>query len=168
MRTSAKQKSRSLYLPKGTDWIDFWSGEKLDGGQEIAKEAPIDIIPLFVKAGTILPVGPRIQYAAEKKWDNLELRVYPGADGKFTLYEDELDNYNYEKGAFSTITFAWDDAKKALTIGERQGSFAGMLKERKFNIVWVSQYNGAGLGPVEKPDEVVVYNGKKVVVQRNH
>jgi len=136
-----KPKACSLYLPKGTDWVDFWNGEKWSGGQEIKKEAPIDIIPLFVKAGSILPVGPRVEYATEKKWANLELRVYPGADGTFTLFEDELDNYNYEKGACSTIPITWNDAKKVLTIGDRQGSFAGMLNERTFNIVWVSQNN---------------------------
>ncbi len=162
----SKAKAHRLYLPRGTDWIDFWSGEKLDGGQEIAKEAPIDIIPLFVKAGTILPVGPRVEYAAEQKWDNLELRVYPGADGTFTLYEDELDNYNYEKGACSTIPIAWNDAKKVLTIGNRQGSFPGMLKERKFNIVWVSQRNGTGMGPTEKFDRTIIFKGKKVEIQR--
>ena len=109
-------KSRELYLPKGTDWFDFWTGEKLTGGQTVDKETPLDIIPLYVKAGSILPVGPKVQYATEKKWDNLEIRVYEGANGEFTLYEDENDNYNYEKGLYSTITFTWNDAKKVLTI----------------------------------------------------
>jgi alpha-D-xyloside xylohydrolase len=161
-----KAKMRTLYLPKGNGWIDFWSGEKLDGGQAITKEAPIDITPLFVKAGTILPIGPRVQYAAEEKWDNLEVRVYPGADGSFTLYEDELDNYDYEKGAYSTIHFTWNDAKKVLTIGDRQGSFPGMLKERKFNIVWVSQHDGTGIGPAERCDRISMYDGKETVIQR--
>ena len=161
-----KPKACSLYLPKGTDWVDFWNGEKWSGGQEIKKEAPIDIIPLFVKAGSIVPVGPRVEYATEKKWANLELRVYPGADGTFTLFEDELDNYNYEKGACSTIPITWNDAKKILTIGDRQGSFAGMLNERTFNIVWVSQNNGTGVGPAAKSDRTIGYNGKKVEVHR--
>ncbi|MBP1658451.1 MAG: xylosidase, partial [Bacteroidetes bacterium] len=161
-----KLKACSLYLPKGTDWVDFWNGEKWSGGQEIKKEAPIDIIPLFVKAGSIVPVGPRVEYATEKKWANLELRVYPGADGTFTLFEDELDNYNYEKGACSTIPITWNDAKKILTIGDRQGSFAGMLNERTFNIVWVSQNNGTGVGPAAKSDRTIGYNGKKVEVHR--
>ena len=120
---------------------------------------------MHVKAGSILPIGPKVQYATEKQWDPLEIRVYMGTDGEFTLYEDEGDNYNYEKGAFSTILFTWDDAKQVLTIGDRQGSFAGMLNERKFNIVRVSGSAGAGLGPVEKFDKAVLYKGKKVVVR---
>ena len=158
-------KNEEVYLPKGTDWIDFWTGEKYKGGQTINKAAPIDIIPLFVKAGSIIPIGPKVQYAAEKKWDNLEIRVYEGADGMFTLYEDENDNYNYEKGVYSTITFTWDEAKKVLTINDRKGSFPGMLNERKFNIVKVSNKNGIGMDSVEKFDKVVTYDGKKVVVK---
>ena len=115
-------KSRKLYLPAGTLWYDFWTGEKYNGGQYIEKEAPIDIIPLYVKAGSIVPFGPKVQYAAEKKWDNLEIRIYEGADGEFTLYEDENDNYNNEKGMYSTIEFKWIDAKRTLKIGERKGN----------------------------------------------
>jgi len=121
-------------------------------------------MPLYVKAGSILPIGPKVQYATEKKWDNLEIRVYPGADGEFTLYEDENDNYDYEKGAYSTITFKWDNEKKTLTINDRQGSFPGMLTERKFNIVKVAAGTGTGMDAVTTYDKVVTYNGKKVVV----
>jgi alpha-D-xyloside xylohydrolase len=160
----SKIKSEEVYLPKGTDWIDFWTGEKYDGGQTIHKEAPIDIMPLYAKAGSIIPIGPKVQYATEKKWDNLEIRIYPGADGEFTLYEDENDNYNYEKGVYSTITFKWDDAKKTLTISDRNGSFPGMISQRKFNIVRVSKNNGIGITPVEKFDKVVTYKGKKVMI----
>ena len=158
-------KKEEIYLPKGTDWFDFWTGEKESGGQTVNKETPVDIIPLYVKAGSILPVGPKVQYAAEKQWDNLEIRVYPGADGEFTLYEDENDNYNYEKGIYSTITFTWDDSKKALTISDRKGSFPEMLIERKFNIVSVTKINGTGMSTVEKFDKVITYNGKKVLVK---
>jgi alpha-D-xyloside xylohydrolase len=157
-------KTKQLYLPKGVDWFDFWTGEKYNGGQTLNKEAPIDIMPLYVKAGSILPIGPKVQYATEKKWDNLEIRVYPGADGKFTLYEDENDNYDYEKGIYSTITFKWDNEKKALTINDRQGSFPGMLTERKFNIVKVAAGKGTGMDTVKTYDKVVTYKGKKVVV----
>ncbi len=150
---------------KESEWFDFWTGEKYTGGQTVKKETPIDIIPLYVKAGSILPIGPKVQYATEKKWDNLEIRVYAGADGEFTLYEDENDNYNYEKGVYSTITFNWDDAKKVLTINDRKGSFPGMLNERKFNIVMVSKNNGIGMSDVEKYDNEVTYNGKKVEVK---
>jgi alpha-D-xyloside xylohydrolase len=158
-------KSRELYLPKGTDWYDFWTGEKFTGGQTIKKEAPIDIIPLFVKAGSILPVGPKVQFATEKKWDNLEIRIYEGENGEYTLYEDENDNYNYEKGVYSTIAFSWDNAKKVLTINERKGTFPGLLTERKFNIVKVAKSRGSGMEVIDKYDNVVTYNGKKVVVK---
>lgn len=160
----SKIKNEEVYLPKGSDWIDFWTGEKYEGGKTINKEVPIEIMPLFVKAGSVLPLSPKVQYAEEKKWDNLEIRVYPGADGEFTLYEDENDNYNYEKGIYSIITFSWNDAKKVLTINERKGSFPGMLSERKFNIVLVSKTNGTGLEPIENYDTVITYNGKKVLV----
>jgi alpha-D-xyloside xylohydrolase len=158
-------KSRELYLPKGCDWIDFWTGEKLTGGQKISKESPVDIIPLYLKTGSVLPFGPKVQYAMEKKWDNLEIRVYPGANGEFTLYEDEGDNYNYEKGAYSTITFVWNDAKKALVINDRKGSFSGMINERKFNIVIVSTEKGFGTTISANIDKVVNYSGEKVVVK---
>ena len=118
-----------------------------------------------MKAGSIVPIGPKVQYAAEKKWDNLEIRVYAGADGEFTLYEDENDNYDYEKGIYSTITFTWDDVKKVLTINDRKGSFPGMLNDRKFNIVWVSKNKGVGRDSVRKYDEVIAYSGKKVSVK---
>jgi alpha-D-xyloside xylohydrolase len=154
-------KSRELYLPKGADWYDFWTGEKQTGGQAITKETPIDIIPLYIKAGSILPISPKVQYATEKKWDNLEISVYPGANGEFTLYEDENDNYNYEKGAYSTITFSWNDAKKTLTIGERKGSFTGMLAERKFNITRI----GVGKNAGGKYNQVITYEGKKVAIK---
>ena len=157
-------KSRKLYLPAGTLWYDFWTGEKYNGGQYIEKEAPIDIIPLYVKAGSIVPFGPKVQYAAEKKWDNLEIRIYEGADGEFTLYEDENDNYNYEKGMYSTITFNWNNSKKTLTIAERKGSFANMPTVRRFSIVLAGKGKAAGM-KTEKIDKEVSYNGKKVVVK---
>jgi len=158
-------RTRELYLPVGTDWYDFWTGEKYSGGQTVKKETPIDIIPLFVKAGSILPVGPEVQFAAEKKWDSLEIRIYEGANGSFILYEDENDNYNYEKGAYSTITFIWNDTKGTLTINDRKGSFPGMLPERKFNILKVTSGNGTGMNAVQKPNTVVDYKGKKVIVK---
>ena len=157
--------SIEVYLPKSADWIDFWTGEKLTGGQTISRKTPIDIIPLYVKAGSIIPVGPKVQYATEKKWDDLEIRVYAGADGKFTLYEDENDNYNYEKGMCSTINFNWNEDKKTLTINEREGSFPGMLNERKFNIVYVNKTKGIGMDTNETPDRQVTYRGKKILVK---
>jgi len=155
--TFAQAKSTKVYLPEGTVWYDFWTNEKVNGGQEIAKATTIDEIPLYIKAGSIIPFGPQVQYATEKKWDNLEIRVYPGANGEFMLYEDENDNYNYEKGVYSTISFTWNDAKKSLTINDRKGSFPGMLATRKFNIVVIA----AG----QKIDKAITYSGKKLVVK---
>ena len=128
-------KTATKYLPKGATWYDFWTGKQYKGGQNVTLETTIDRVPMFVRAGSILPLGPEMQYVGEKKWDNLEMRVYPGANGSFVLYEDEGDNYNYEKGAYATITFQWNDSKKVLTIGDRQGNYPGMLKTRTFTIV---------------------------------
>ncbi len=155
----SKIKNEEVYLPKGTDWIDFWTGERYSGGHTIQKEAPIDIIPLFVKAGSILPFGPKVQYATEKKWDVLEIRIYPGADGEFVLYEDENDNYNYEKGFYSTITFKWNESTNTLNIGKRYGDFPGMLKTRTFQVVIVSPNHGAGVEATDKIEKVVKYDG---------
>ena len=146
-----------IYLPSGSDWYDFWTNEIFKGGNEISKETSIDIIPLYIKAGSILPIGPEVQYATEKNWDNLELRIYEGADGTFTLYEDENDNYNYEKGIYSTITFSWNDTKRTLTINNREGSFPGMLTDRKFNIVRI--------GKNQTNYKTVNYAGKKMVIK---
>jgi alpha-D-xyloside xylohydrolase len=157
-------KSTQKYLPQGTDWIDFWTGEKFPGGQTVTKVTPLDILPLYIKAGSVVPFGPKVQYALEKKWDNLEIRVYEGANGEFTLYEDENDNYNYEKGAFSTISFTWNNAKKELTVSDRKGSFPGMLSDRKFNIVIVGKNKGIGM-EAGKPDKEVAYSGKKIIVR---
>lgn len=128
-------RSHSVYLPAGTDWWDFFKGEKLKGGQKHDIDVTLASIPLYVKAGSILPIGPDVQFANEKPWDNLELRVYPGANGEFTLYEDEGDGYNYEKGVFSTISFSYNDKRRELSIADRQGSFPGMIEKRTFNIV---------------------------------
>ena len=139
--TSA-EKTRDVYLPAGSQWYDFWTGQTYDGGRVISVAAPLETLPIFVKAGSIIPFGPELQYASEKPADPLEIRVYPGADGKFILYEDEGDNYNYETGGFSTIEFTWDNGAKTLTIGGRKGEFPGMLKERTLQIVWVDVNSG--------------------------
>lgn len=147
-------KSKETYLPAGNDWFDFWTDEKLPGGNKVSKQTPLDIIPVYVKAGSVLPFGPAVQFAEEKKWDNLELKIYPAANGKFVLYEDENDNYNYERGVYSTITFEWDDKKKTLTIGERKGSYPGMLTNRKFTLSIIGEQS-----------KQVDYDGKKMVVK---
>lgn len=155
---------RSLYLPEGTQWIDFWTGEMQKGGQEISREAPIDIIPLYVKAGSIVPVGPSVQFATEKLWDDLQVRIYPGADGEFTLYEDENDNYNYEKGKYTTVRMTWSDKDRQLTIHPRQGSYDGMLQNRNFRIVVVDNLKGLGLDN-ESYTVNVEYKGKKLNIK---
>jgi alpha-D-xyloside xylohydrolase len=160
-----KDKIREVYLPAGHSWIDFWTGQVSAGDQKITTVAPIEIMPLFVKAGSIIPMGPDIQYSTEKSADPMELRIYPGEDGSFTLYEDENDNYDYEKGIYATITFQWDNAKKELTIGDCKGEFPGMLNERVFNVVLVSEQHGVGVGPTHNPDRIVSYNGHQVKVQ---
>jgi alpha-D-xyloside xylohydrolase len=160
-----REKTRSVYLPAGTSWIDFWTGEKLQGGSSIVADAPIEKMPLTIKAGSIVPMGPFVQYSAEKPADPIELRVYPGANGSFTLYEDENDNYDYEKGVYSTIAFHWDDAKRQLTIDARNGEFPGMLKTRSFQVVIVGQRHGTGVEVTANPDKVVSYNGQRLTVQ---
>lgn len=155
-----QQKSETIYLPEGTRWFDFWTNQQYNGGQEITIATTIDMIPLFIKSGSIIPFGPKVQYAEEKRWDNLEICIYPGADGKFVLYEDENDNYNYQKGEYSTIEFIWDDSKRELTIGKCEGSFNGMLKERVFNIT-VSDNENSDLNISHS----ALYNGKKIKVK---
>jgi alpha-D-xyloside xylohydrolase len=158
-------KTKAVYLPKGSDWFDFWTGEKFSGGQSISKETPFDIIPLYVKAGSILPWGQKVQYATEKNWDNLEIRIYPGANGEFVLYEDENDNYNYEKGAYALISFKWNDSQKTLTIEDRKGEFPGMLKKRAFNIVMVGNKSGNGVESNTSSSKKITYAGKNVLTR---
>jgi alpha-D-xyloside xylohydrolase len=149
--------SRAAYLPGGTEWIDFWTGERTQGGATITAQAPLDRIPLDVRAGSILPLGPVIEYAGQAT-DPIELRVYPGADGAFTLYEDAGDGYAYQQGAHATISIHWNDATRTLTLGAREGSFAGMPARHTFNVVIVSA--GHGVGPdAAAPDKVVEYAG---------
>ncbi len=153
-----------MYLPAGHQWIDFWTGETQAGGREIVADAPIEKMPLMIKAGSIVPMGPFIQYSTEKAADPIELRIYPGADGNFTLYEDENDTYDYEKGVFSTIFVHWNDAKHLLTIDSRHGSFPGMLKSRTFDVVVVGKNHGAGVEVTANPDKVISYSGQRATI----
>ena len=130
-----EMKTATKYLPKGATWYDFWTNKAYKGGQNVTLTTTLNRVPMFVRAGSILPLGPEMQYVGEKSWDDLEIRVYPGADGSFTLYEDEGDGYNYEKGYYATITFRWNDKARQLTIGTRQGGYKGMILDRKFTIV---------------------------------
>ncbi|MCG9972868.1 TIM-barrel domain-containing protein [Christiangramia crocea] len=153
-----KTGSRKVYLPTSTDWFDFWTGEKFTGGQEIEKEVPIDIMPIYVKAGSILPLGPKVQYANEKLGP-IEIRIYPGADAQFTYYDDERDNYNYENGSYATIEFKWDDSKNKLTIGKRKGDFKGLPENIEFNILKVKDKNSSGIFPSATKTNLL-YTGK--------
>jgi alpha-D-xyloside xylohydrolase len=155
--------ARHLYLP-AAKWYDFWTGATIQGGRALDAPSPIDRMPLYVRAGSILPLGPDVEYAAEKAADPIEVRVYRGANGAFTLYEDENDTYHYEKGAYATILFSWDDATHTLTIGDRTGSFPGMLENRAFRVIFVSENHGTGGGLTENADRTVRYSGKRISV----
>jgi alpha-D-xyloside xylohydrolase len=150
----------NVYLPKSSDWFDFWTGKPFKGGQVVKTAAPLDRIPLFVKAGSIIPMGKIIQYSAEKS-DTLEIRIYKGADARFDLYEDEGDNYNYEKGVYSTISFMWNEKKQVLTVDTKKGNYADSSKKRIFRVVLVNENNGAGRDTGIKKKEVL-YKGSKV------
>jgi len=156
--------ARRLYLPK-TRWYDFWTGSAIEGGKAIDAAAPIDRLPLYVRAGSIIPLGPDVEYAAEKPADPIELRIYKGADGSFTLYEDENDTYNYEKGVHATIPISWNETQQRLTIGDRQGQFPGMLEKRTFHIVFVGEKHGTGIELTGKADKTVDYSGKQLVLE---
>ncbi|MBR4434305.1 MAG: DUF5110 domain-containing protein [Bacteroidaceae bacterium] len=153
-------KTATKYLPKGTSWYDFWTGKRYKGGQTVTIETMLDRVPMFVRAGSILPLGPEMQYVGEKSWDDLEIRIYPGADGTFTLYEDEGDSYNYERGQYSEIRFTWDDSARRLTIAPRQGSYEGMLATRQFRLILVSPNAAA-----QPKTETVTYTGQELTVK---
>lgn len=165
--TEPGAESRRVYLPHAK-WIDFWTGVTLEGGRSIDAPAPLDRLPLYVRAGSILPMGPEIEYTGEKPEDPVELRIYRGADGDFTLYEDEGDSYDYQKGADATIPLHWDDATGTLTIGERKGSFPGMLQTRTFRIVVVGPGHGVGVNPAAHADRTVSYSGQTLHVVMAH
>lgn len=156
--------SRAVYLPEST-WYDFWTGRKIPGAQHIQADAPLSKLPLFVRAGSIIPMGPAMEWSTQKPADPIELRIYPGANGDFLLYEDENDNYQYEKGEHSTIALHWNDAEKSLALGAREGSFPGMMTERTFRIVVVGENHGVGTGESSAADSIVSYKGDKLVVR---
>ena len=149
-----QSKEMEVYLPSGNKWYNYWTNEDFDGGQKLKIKTSLDRIPLFVRAGSIIPIGPDVQYTNEKKWDNLIINVYPGADGTFTLYEDEGDNYNYESGAYTEIQMKWNDTKRILTIDARKGEYNGMLTKRNFTI-----------RTADGKEKVITYSGKKINVK---
>lgn len=150
----SQNKEMEVYLPSGNGWYNYWTNEYYDGGQTLNVQTSLNRIPLFVRAGGIVPAGPDVQYTNEKEWDNIIINVYPGADGTFTLYEDEGDNYNYESGAYTEIEMKWNDAKRTLTIDSRKGKYNGMLQKRNFTV-----------RTADGKEKVIAYNGKKVNVR---
>lgn len=155
---------RSVYLPAAPLWYDFWSGKSMPGGQEIEADAPLDRMPLFVRAGSILPMGPQIEYAAQDPSGPIEIRIYRGADGQFDLYEDAGDGYDYQRGQHSVIPFRWDDRRSALTIGAREGSFPGMVEHRTFRVVLIDNNHGVGAEVAGAANAEIAYDGKEIRV----
>ena len=162
--TEAGATQRDVYLPKSADWFNFWTGKRIKGGQTIKAEAPLNKIPLFIKAGSIVPMGSIIQYSSAKPADTLEIRVYKGADAQFDLYEDEGDNYNYEKGKYTIIPFKWNEQRQSLTIEDSKGNYPGSLKKRIFNVVFISDFEGLGTN-VNSMKKKVFYSLKKVEIK---
>jgi alpha-D-xyloside xylohydrolase len=161
--TMAGATEQAVYLPAaGAPWYNFWTGETSPAGERVNASAPVKTLPLFVRGGSILPMGPFLEYSNEKPADPIELRIYRGADGHFTLYQDEGDSYGYEKGQYETIPISWHDSSRTLEIGARTGSFPGMLKEHTFNIVMVSRDHGAGVELATQFDSVVHYIGQAI------
>jgi alpha-D-xyloside xylohydrolase len=140
-------------------------GTATDGGCNVDAPAPLDRIPLFIRAGSIVPMGPEQEWSTQKPPDPMELRVYRGANADFTLYEDENDNYNYENGVYATIPFHWDDTSQTLTIGNRKGQFPGMIENRTFHVLFVRKNHGVGVDATDEPDKVVRYSGKEITVK---
>jgi len=164
--TKYKARSRDVYFPSSCGWYDFYTGIYIMGGYNLRIDSPFERIPLFVKEGSIVPSGPEIMFTDEKQADTITLFVYTGRNCAFTLYEDEGINYNYEKGACSTIKFSYDETAGELAIGQRNGEFKGMLKERVFNIVWITKNRQIAFDPKIFPDNSVVYSGQKIMVKK--
>ncbi len=158
------RKSRSVYLPRGCDWYDFWTGDRQPGDRTLQSRAGLDIMPLYVRSGSIVPMGPAAQWSGENADGPIELRIYAGEDGVFTMYEDAGDGYDYEAGRFCRYELRWTQRAGTLTFGARQGAFPGMVRHRKFNVVWVRHKRGVGVGVTAHPDVSVVYEGKEFTV----
>jgi alpha-D-xyloside xylohydrolase len=165
--TEYKARDRQVYLPQSAGWYDFWTGAYFNGGQTITAAAPYDSIPLQIKAGSIIPLGPELQYTTEKPADPITLYVYSGADGSFSLYDDDGVSNDYEHGKFTRITLNWNDAAKTLTIGKREGSFPKMLTDRTFNVVLISKDHPVGFSFTPQSIQTIQYNGDETSVQLN-
>lgn len=158
-----REKTRKVYLPSGCDWYDFWSGKRYTGGQEILADAPLETMPLYIRSGSIIPIGPDIQFTGDQPEAPMELWVYPGQDGAFTLYEDEGDTYNYEQGIYATIQISWNDSTRQLTIHPRQGNYPGMAVSRVFRVFIAGGKRFDALQKAASAREIR-YDGSSIVV----
>ncbi|MFD1770801.1 TIM-barrel domain-containing protein [Sphingobacterium suaedae] len=166
--TKMGQRVRRVYLPKGKDWYDFYSGTRYSGGHFIEAEAPYERVPVFVPSGSILPWGQPLQYTTEKPQDELTLLVYEGEDGEFTLYEDAGDGYAYEKGAYSTITFRYNDKQRMLTVEGRQGTFEGMIQKRRFHVFLIGKTAPLGVDVLHQKKPIkCTYEGRPMTIKLN-
>jgi len=154
------------YLPAGADWIDFWTNERFTGGRKVSKACSIDIFPLYVRAGSIVPMSPVMQYVTEKPNAPYEIRIYPGADATFTIYEDDNETYAYENGQRATVELRWNDRARTLSVGKRQGSFPGMIAERQLRVVLVTDASTAGIGePKATVGQSIQYKGQALQIK---
>ncbi|MBN2163358.1 MAG: DUF5110 domain-containing protein [Pontiellaceae bacterium] len=160
-----KDTRMATYLPEGANWFDFWNNQPLKGGQTVERECPLNILPIYVRAGSIVPMGPVLQYATERTDAPYEIRIYPGADASFTLYEDDNETYNYEKGQYATYELAWDDADKTLTIGPRKGAFPGMVAKRQLHVVLALPGENSGIEAGFAGVQTIMYSGLPVQVK---
>ncbi|HEY0946586.1 MAG TPA: TIM-barrel domain-containing protein [Opitutaceae bacterium] len=164
-RTKALNNTVETYLPQGSDWYDFWTGERLHGGQTATKDCPLDMFPLYVRAGSIVPMGPALQYATERPDAPYELRIYPGANARFTIYEDDNETYSYEQGERATYDLVWDDAAKTLRIGDRRGSFPGMVATRELNVMLIAPKQSDGTTNLQSGPKLIRYDGRATEVE---
>jgi alpha-D-xyloside xylohydrolase len=160
-----KARNRSVYFPAQTGWYNLYTNEYIEGGQRLVVDAPYEQIPVFVREGSVIPFGPEMEWSDEKPAELINLYVYAGQNGQFQLYEDEGTNYNYEKGKYATIDITYDEAMKTVTFGARKGSFPGMLKNRRFNVVYITKDHPQPLNLDNPEGKLVEYNGKTVVCQ---
>ena len=157
--------SVDCYLPAGTSWFDLYTGRRYKGGQTIHTPSPLEVIPVFIREGSILPYAPLMRYSGEKPDDPVELRIYPGADAEFSLYEDENEGYNYEKGEYAIIPIRWSEKTQTLTAGKRQGGFPGMLQTRTFKIILVDPEIPEGFSSAGFTEKEFRYNGDEISVK---
>jgi alpha-D-xyloside xylohydrolase len=153
------------YLPKGAGWYDFWTNTRYDGGQKVTGHYPLTTMPLYVRAGAIVPMGPVMQYATEKLDAPYEIRIYPGANARFTLYEDDNESYNYEKGQYAAYELSWNDAARVLTVGTRKGNFPGMTEKRTLRVLLAGPDVNSGIAEGATKVKTVTYSGQKLEVR---